>query len=280
MPAPIEFKDLLRAKLPFWPTLNRAYALTFANFSSLIKLSWKWLLLLVPFQLLFFWHATPYFSTLYNQMGTPEVSPLPPWIALGSVVLGVITYVVYSAPAVGWHRLILRNVAPSGVMEVDGATSRYAGYVLLLYGLFNIPVLAMHLATPQPGVTPGAFQLIVIIVSTVLMYVAIALLFRLMVFLPGVAVYDPEASLNTVWEKSRGHTFRLLFGNILAALPFTLLAGGLSYLLMSRFDALTATLLHPLTTFLGFIGVAIGLAFTSLAYRFLYLEDHGAPRGH
>jgi hypothetical protein len=275
MPAPIEFKDLLRAKLPFRATLKRAYLLTFSNLGQLVTLSWKWLVLLLPFQLLFYWHAMPALSGLYAQIGQPVVTPLPLWISFGMIVLGLVSYVVFSAPAVGWHRLILQQIQPSGVMEVDQPTWRYAGYILLLYGLFNLPVLAQQGLAPAQGM-PNGLQMLGFALSTVAMWAAIIVLFRLLVFLPGVAIDDPRASLNNVWQATRGHTLRLLFGNILAAAPFTLLGGLATYFIITKTSALTATLLMPLTTWLMYLGVAVGLTFTSLAYRFFYLDDRGA----
>ncbi len=248
MPAPIQFKDLLRAKLPFWQTLQRAYALTFAHLGGLLTLSWKWMLMLLPFQLLYYWHAVPHLTAFYQQVGQPVITPMPLWVTIGAIVLGVLGYVMFSAPAVGWHRLILRNVRPSGVMEVDQPTLRYAGYVLLLYGLYNVPVLAMQVLTPEPGGVPSGGQLIGTIVSMIVMYVAIALFFRLVVFLPGVALDDGRASPANAWHATRGHTFRLLFGNLLAGLPFALVCMVATYFIITRADELTGTLLLPVAT--------------------------------
>lgn len=273
MPAPIELNDLLRAKLPFWPTLKRAYALTFANFGALIRISWKWLLLVLPFQLLFFWHAFPHMAALYQQIGQPVITPMPTWFVYGSILIGILAYVAFSAPAVAWHRLILRNIEPTGVMEVDQPTLRYAGYVLLLYGLYNLPVLATQLFTPANGGPPNSVQLIGLFVSGIALYVFIALLFRLCAFLPGVALADPRASLATVWHRTRGHTFRLLFGNLLAALPFALVTMLTTYLAAIHLDPLIGTFVLPVASWFAYIGVAVGLAFTSLAYRFLYLDE-------
>jgi len=277
MPAPIEFNDLLRAKLAFWPTLKRAYALTFANFGSLIKLSWKWLLLLLPFQLLFFWHAFADLSALYGHIGQSDVTPLPAWVSFGAIIMGILAYVVFSAPAVGWHRLILRNEPVPNEMHVDAPMLRYAGYVLLLYGIYNVPVLVMQVFTPEAGHQPSGLQLLGIVASTAVLYVFIALLFRLCAFLPGVALDNPQANLATVWHKTRGHTFRLLFGNLLAALPFALFTMGTTYYAVTRLDPISGTIAIPVLSWVAYIGVAVGLTFTSLAYRFFYLDGGASP---
>ncbi len=273
MPTTFDLNDLVRAKLPFWATVKRAYGLTFENFGALVTLSWKWFLLVLPFQLLFFWNAFPAISATYAQLGKPEMQPLPFWVLAGMLVVGLLVYVVFSAPAVGWHRLILRGERPSGVMQVDNAMLHYAGIVLVLYGLTNLVSLMQAAFTPAPNTAPELWQILGLMASMVAMYAGLILLFRFLVFLPGVAVGNPNASLSTVWRATRGHTFRLLFGNLLAALPFTLVTIAATYGLFAYADRLTAMLLLPLSTAIGYVGVAASLAFTSLAYRFLYERE-------
>lgn len=277
MPAPISFDDLVRRKLPFWQTLKRAYVLTLGNLGALIRASWKWMLLLLPFQLLFYWHAMPHMSALYEKLGQPDMQPLPFWVMAGAVLIGLLSYVIFSAPAVAWHRLILRDIQPTGEMEVDRPTLRYAGYVLLLYGLFNAPGLVQQALIPAAGTTPSAPLAIAFIAMSVIGLVLIVLFFRVTVFLPGVAVDDPRATLKDVWHTTRGHTFRLLFGNLLAMMPFAVVVSVANYLLFTNASHLLATVLLPVATWFAYIGVAVGLAFTSLAYRFFYLEGSAAP---
>jgi hypothetical protein len=276
MPTPISFDELVRRKLPFWQTLRHAYVLTLGNLGGLVRLSWKWMLLLLPFQVLFYWHALPHLSEVYAKLGSPDLQPMPFWVTAGAMLLGLVSYVIFSAPAVGWHRLILRQITPSGIMEVDRPTLRYAGYVLLLYGLYNLPGLLQQALLPAPGEIPSGAQLLAMITISLITVVGLVIFFRFTVFLPGVAIDDPRATLNDVWRTTRGHTFRLLFGNLLAALPFALVSMAATYYLVMYASHLTATLLVPVATWLVYIGIAVGLTFTSLAYRFFYLEEGGA----
>lgn len=276
MPPTFDVNDLIRAKLPFWATVKRAYALTFENFGALVTLSWKWFLLVLPFQLLLFWNAYPAIRETYSKLGQSTMEPLPFWVQAAMMVLGVMIYVVFSAPAVGWHRLILRNEPPSGIMQVDNAMLRYAGFVLLLYGLTNLLPLIQIAFTPAPKTAPEPWQVLGLMVCLAAMYVGLVVLFRFLAFLPGVAVNNPDASLSNVWRATRGHTFRLLFGNLLSALPFTLVPLVTFYFLFVHADRLTATLLLPVVTLIGYVGVATSLAFTSLAYRFFYEQPGGA----
>lgn len=269
MPGPLAADDLIRAKLPLWQTVKQAYALTLGNLPTIFVLSWKWALLILPFLALYYYHAYPALEATYSTLGTPSPVQMPFLVFLVAIVLGMCAYLLFSKPAVGWHRFILRQEGADSDMHFDDATWRYAGFILLIYGLLNIPGLIQQLLLPAGGELPSTGQVLGSMAAGLCSVLGLLLLFRFTIILPATAVGDTEVSLRTVMRLTRGQTFRLLFGNLLTAAPFSLIMMAGMYLSLTRSNQLTSALLIPVLTFVGYLGVSASLAFTSLAYRFV-----------
>ena len=98
---------------------------------------------------------------------------------------------------------------------------------------------------------------------------ALLVFYRLSVIFPAIAVDNPDTTFAGAFHASRGHTWRLLLGNLLSGLVFALPALAF-YFLAKHFDRVTGTIAITVTGLIAYVGLAIVLAFTSLAYRHFY----------
>ena len=271
-----------RRKLPVWRTVRACYATGLQNLRQLVRISWLWLLIMVPIYATVHWLV----STVW---ATDAILMMPLWV--GEIVLRlpvVVELPFLASIAVAWHRLVLRHecISASAYLRLDAPVWLYAlcslGFLALTIG----PVMcAPDLAGQLTGMTPhfdvsilswdaALLSLLIFLALLGLALVAsILLLPRLSLVLPALALGE-RLSLWDAWVATRSNTLRLALATGLCMLPaqFLMLLMLLpSWLLQTPFPQSTdmqAETTGPslIEQILDSIGYAI---FASLAYALL-----------
>ena len=111
-----------RRKLPVWRTVRACYATVLQNFGQLVRISWLWLLIMVPVYAAVHWLI----STVW---AAPGIQTMPQWVSEFAIVLPLVVELPFLASiAVAWHRLVLRHehVSTSAYLRLDTSVWLYA----------------------------------------------------------------------------------------------------------------------------------------------------------
>ena len=209
-----------RRKLPFWRTVAACYLTVGRNFGQLIRMSWLWLLIMLPVYAAVYWLSWP-LDAGAEQAGA------------GQSGTGFVTFAISSLPniveipalasiAVAWHRLVLHGERVRGpfYLRLDGVVWLYALILLALLVVALGPFLcAVSFAGARPE-GPDSLAAVWALLSFIAVgfVVAFLLLPRLSLVLPAIAVGE-QRTLWDVWRASRGNTWRLAGASLLCSLP-------------------------------------------------------------
>ena len=171
-------------KLPVWQTVGACYATVARNLGQLVRISWLWLLIMLPVYAVTHWLAPDRL----------EMPPRPLRDAL--VVLPLIVELPFlGSIAVAWHRLILREewVTRAIYLRLDKPVWLYALYSFALWALAYGPLAGVLLLrlVPAPSPDPGVVIYFVAPIFTALVLMLATNLFvvpRLSLALPAVAL--------------------------------------------------------------------------------------------
>ena len=254
------------AKLPFWQTVGRAYALPLNHADTLGRVMWLWLGVMMPFLLAVSWLVAPTLADLMAKIGTPASRDLLWQLQMLSSLKQIVLLPAAASIAVAWHRFVLTDEQPhERYLQIDRNVLLYAGYVfmttIVLNGIGRFPAyLAAATGTKAPDWAVGVTSLLVL---PLLFIVA-----RCSPILVAIALGRSDISLGNVWEATRRNTWRLAMGPIvcliLLALPGTImfhLRG------MSRLSVAIILTVLDLTSIIGGI---VGVSFLSLAFRHFF----------
>jgi hypothetical protein len=264
-----------RRKLPVWRTVRLCYATVLQNLGQLARISWLWLLIMVPVYTAVHWLP----SADWEALG---IRTIPLWARQMVVSLPPIVELPFLASiAVAWHRLVLRQervLAPT-YLRLDTPVWLYAlcslGFLTLMVG----PVLGALTFVEQPSSGPPHLDREIHSLVTVLgllaltLAVAIFLLPRLSLVLPALALGE-RLSLWDAWRATRGNTLRLALATALCMLPalFLIMSLPLLAVLLSALSS-ESTPMQELITSLNAIDQIVGsityAVFNSLAYAIL-----------
>ena len=266
-------------RLQVWRTVAQAYALTFRNFSYLLRISWAWVLLMIPISFAFHsfmflrgWHDSTrvsYFGSLfYNVSSTLLFLPF-----LASI-------------AVAWHRRLLADdVWPRRVyLRLDRTVVGYLGLSALISFLFEGPMTLMPTGNLFEVIKEAGWSgwlLLGVVLTTV---AGLVLSTKIWLALPARALERREITIRQAWTGSHRNVLRLILGSVLCSLPIFVLL--LIFIIIFNLDwtnenqiilfATYQTLSEFGITFLAGIPV---ISFLSLAYRDL-IEDSTTLRSH
>jgi hypothetical protein len=283
-PPPLSIEDM-KSRYPLGHCIGQAYRLTLTNLGAFLRLSWKWLLLLlIPIHVVHAWYVYPLFKSMHQEMlDRPLVVPIGTTndIGIAAALLSLVTLLPLASIAVGWHRLILRGEPPShdSQLRFDGVVLRYAGLILLFCAAALVPSLLQLFLTRGQESLP-VMALAAPVWAPFLLFVVIAIVIaRLSVTLPGVALGNPEATLAQTVRRTRGYTPHLFVGCAATFAPLVLAAGILNPLIsMSSSDWVWFA--GHLAISLSQIAAAIVLiTFLSLSYRHFYERDRARLPG-
>jgi hypothetical protein len=259
-------------KLPVFATVAHTYRAAFGELGSIYRACWPWLLVLTP--------VAGYLAFFEAQDAAPEVAHI-------KVIWSVWGNVATISLAVAWQRYMVIGTPLRflGSNLRDRSFWRHVG-VGLKIGLFTIfPaalvilavtfIVTQTLGVAQPIDMPRPYFVSLLIFDVFLVVLAFAGVFRFSPLLPARAADDLRSSFRSVWNRTRGNTWRLVMTSVLCALPSYLFAtfgvylasdepSGTSPLSPHIFPAvaMVATLLYP---------IAVCLAFGALASTYNHL---------
>jgi hypothetical protein len=263
------------SKLPLFRTVGQAYALWTRNFSDLIRICWLWMLLMAPILAIWDWWQAAQTAEILQGFhpGQPYVDPHPvlTWVSL--LVSKLIMLPAVASVAVAWHRLLLRDEHPSPgfYLRLDKVVAGYAILAFLIGLIITVPS-AVIMVLPQVmagggGTTAVAVQFLV----NVAVIVAIFIVPRLSLVLPGIALGREDATLATAWRVSKRNTWRMVWASFFCLLPLIAISAAISsWLLLSSPNRAVVTLVSLVIGLLWIPGGMISVGMLSLAYRHFF----------
>ena len=282
MTSAVEPRSTDNVKLPLWETIRLSYASYFSNFPDVLRISWLWLVVVVPLQSIAMWVLFLRIGEVVANArlgGQFQRPTLFAGTALG-YLLGFIFTLAGISIAVAWHRCIILGEQPrwSGSNLASKTLWRYVGMGLLLVLIAVLVALipAALILFPISLVWRSA----VLILPLLLFYlVGIAVFLRLIPLLPARAIGNQSLTFKQTWNGTRGNTWRLFWGFVLCALPPGLLMQ-IAFLIFVRsphtstFDdpafALRMTVLYTIAIVYYLLVTPISVGFLSLSYRHFF----------
>jgi len=198
-------------KLPVWSTVGACYALVARNLGQLVRISWLWLLIMLPVYAATNWVIWPW--------ATESAWKESSWIAeLVSALSSLIELPFLASIAVAWHRLILNRETTQGVvyLRLDPIVWRYAALLFAL--LVPSTGAMMYVSSQTPLIEKGLYPWPVVIGVMAGVVAWFLLLPRFSLVLPAIAL-DRSLTVREAWGASGGNTLRLALATVLCSLP-------------------------------------------------------------
>ena len=227
--------DLPYPKLPFWDTVSLSYSTYFRHFIDALRASWLWLIVIAVFTGFASWQQWSWMATAMANLkpGLPPQMPKPTEMAVLLNLANIVLLLAGVSIAVAWHRLMILDERP-GFSGSNVATKNLWRYIAIAIAIFLIDFLpaavvmfpAFYFLFPSKagGSPPPAGFFAVIPLVLVLYAVGTAVAFRLSLLLPARAIGDLSLTFKQTWHRTRGNTWRLLWGIVVTTMPPLLLA--------------------------------------------------------
>jgi hypothetical protein len=213
-------------KLPILAAIGHALRSTRNNLPFAWHVSWPWLAILFPLNLL----IETYLPQFNPEAADPQAVARNAEASLGFLFYAVVSMLAFSSIAVSWHRYILQDEVPQGLarLRLDDDVWRYFGNTLLIgltVALAVLPVtIVLSLISTLLGLdSNGATALTV--AATAL--VVIPLMYRLMVKLPAIAVGNTSINLSAALQVTRGNSLQLCVSGVIILVSALLVGLGL-----------------------------------------------------
>jgi hypothetical protein len=242
-------------KLPVWSTARACYATVAGNLGQLVRVSWLWLLIMVPVYAVAHWLALRNWDWSEEQAMQRLASQLIALLPL------VVELPFLASIAVAWHRLILRRerVTQPAYLRLDRIVWLYTLYSFAFFLLLQVPLTGFLVVAPD---------------TTLIATLALLglMLPRLSLVLPALAI-GQRLSLGQAWRITRGNTLRLALATCLCILPaFLVLLLPLLFLsLFLRASDQATSLSQLLDSFDQLLGSPMLAVFNSLGYAVLII---------
>lgn len=262
-----------RRRLPFWRTVIDSYVVTYSNLGYLARISWAWVLLMIPISLAFYalmfwlgWHQAP--------EGT-----------FGSIFILIASSLLFlpmiASIAVAWHRKLLENEswASGPYLRLDRVVASYFGLALFASLLILAPgtglLSSASNAQPDDAVITPTWVLGYLIVMGAGTFIAT----RIWLALPARALDRDDVTVKSAWAATRGCFWRLFWGSVLCVIPVIIATSALTSTTVGVVDVEDTTLAGYAMgqTLLGFFAAFLGgmpaISFLSLTYRWLMMDS-------
>ena len=240
MSATLDAPDEVSSKLPFWQTVSLSYSFYFRHLGDTLRISWLWLLILVPLTGATNWLQMSWFAEAIANM-KPGKPPLPPAMPVAMMMLGgaseMVLFLAGCSIAVAWHRLLLLGEHPglSGGNIFSRNVWRYVGIGFAIFLTGGLPAFAVIAAVSLwallPAVDPTAPAMsaarsnpAIFILIPIAYLAACIIVTRLCLLLPARAVGDTHLTFKEMWGLTRGNAWRIFWGIVACSLPPLLLA--------------------------------------------------------
>jgi hypothetical protein len=236
------------------------------------------MVLMAPVLAILDWWQVPYLTGLVqaSASGRPFVDPNPMLTFAVQIVSVVIMLPVLASVAVAWHRLLLRDEHPGPGVYVR-LDSVVVGYAVLAFWIGVIALAPSYLSllfqvmTGASATAQDALALVVQSVAGLVSIVAFFIVGRLSLALPGKALGRADVTLGMAWRVSKRNTWRMVWAYFFCILPWSVIAGGLSYwLLRTDYSQAIITLVMVVLGLLGIVVNMISVGMLSLAYRHFF----------
>jgi hypothetical protein len=234
MSAIAEPPDLAYPKLPFWDTVSLSYSTYFRHFIDALRASWLWLLVVAVFTCFASWQQWSWMAIAMANLkpGLPPQMSKPTEMVVLLNLDNILLLLAGVSIAVAWHRLMILDERPgfSGSNVVTKTLWRYIGMAIVVFLINFLPAAvvmfpAFYFLFPAKVVggppPPGLFAMIPLVL--VLAAIGLAVAFRLSLLLPARAVDDLSITFKQAWLRTRGNTWRLLWGIAFTTFPLLLL---------------------------------------------------------
>lgn len=174
-----------------------------------------------------------WYMQMLGGMADPQSVPTPPpftFVTLVGILVFFLLYLgLFAAAAVRWHRFVLFGEKPgAGTPSLGGGLD--LGYFMVIlklsFAMFfaAIPVWgAMAVVAGFGMLAPGALTLVGGIAIFVLFFLLLMLIARISLALPDSAV-GGEGSLGTMFDRSKGNSWRLIGYHVLITLGLFLIS--------------------------------------------------------
>lgn len=215
-------------KLPVGAAFGHVLRSTLNNIGFAWHLSWPWLLVILPLNLI---------ASIYGikENLTPEESSGAA-VAI-TLVIGLLSTFAFASIAVGWHRYILLDEVPRGWarLRADNTVWRYFGNTLLIFLILfggMIPVVVVATLIGWAMGEAGAIILVPALVAAGLF--AIGAFYRLSVKLPAIALGRQDFFMRDAWAATRDNMWKLIGLSLLffiSVIVLAVLIGAASWLL-------------------------------------------------
>jgi hypothetical protein len=258
-------------KLPFWRTVGACYATVARNLEQLARMSWLWLVILLPVYASVQWLIWPWTNEIKQQTGGAIAEAM-------SVLPHIVEIPALASIAVAWHRLVLREegVHSAAYLRIDRIVWSYA---LVLFAFLALAFGPMWYASARTTALPDDLDDLWAVwmpLSAILMSTAAALMIvmfflpRLSLVLPAIALGE-RLSLADAWRVTRGNTWRLACAVVLCELSLLALLLPLISLYLYLYAYLSTRTLSVIVATISALAyvlvVTIGVTLLSLAYR-------------
>ncbi len=249
---------------PIWSAVATSYRHTFANLGLLVRVSWQWFVLISAAVL------TLAALSIEGEVGQTLVD----------LAASALFTVASCAVAVTWHRIALIGLRPRRRITIVFGLRELKYFLLSLAIVLAAFAVALTLIlTLVQMVGPGFYPRTTV---AVILLGLLLIITRISLRITAVTIDDRTMGFARSWRLTRGNTWRLTFGFIACTAPFF----GVKYLVDQTAARLGESGMAAAGTGVGlaggalmFLGIAVGAAFFSQAYRALVPAAQKAAAG-
>jgi hypothetical protein len=190
---------------------------TIANLGAAMRMSWPWLLLLLPLHLADLLYKS---GDMASAQQSFSLSP-----AAVSLAYSLAALLAGSSIAVNWHRYLLLEEAAAERLRLDRLMWRYLGNAFLL--LLPLALLMLVFVVPvfmvfEAGLDGDAGKpSLAVELAMVAMIVPFALLQRLSLKFPAIALGRRDYGFGDSWRDTRGYFLRIIGYTLLVSICST-----------------------------------------------------------
>lgn len=226
----------------FIPVFIEVLQGTIRNLGAALRMSWLWLLLLVPLKIA---------ASLYLTRGmapAPQDFALVPDLVFAAYWL--VTLLAGASIAVNWHRFLLLDENVVERLRLDRPVWRYMGngvlLILLMIPIFIVVVIPLFLlsnAVPLGG-EPVRPSITLVLQVMLAMTLPIAIMERLSLKFPAIALGRDDYGFRDGWRDTRGNFLRIIGFTLLTMAVSSPMAILLNLLTPDMQESLLAALFH------------------------------------
>lgn len=269
----------IKHKIPVFHTVKQAYSAAFTNLPTLIRIVWLWVVVMLPVWAIFNWLTWPWIDAAglagnvdAAQKSVPDTTGLLTQKGI-MLVCYMLQLPFVSSVAVAWHRFVINGetISTSSYFRFDGLVWRYGLATLLLFFIVQVASAPMLIAAFFAQSNANLLALSAFL-TLVLVYVAVLSIARLSVILPATALERQEISLASVWQTTKGNSWRMFFGLLLCAAPMCIVMPAITSYALSG-SQLNYAIGTALSGLVGSVFIMVHVGFLSFAYRYFYVSD-------